>query len=73
MGDPGVDHADAGARPSLPGTAAALVGGLQFGLGGAATPLAGALGGTAVVMGALMLGFIAIGLGAQVWASRRVR
>ena len=55
-----------------PGTAAALVGGLQFGLGGAATPLAGALGGTAVVMGALMLGFIAVGLGAQVWASRRV-
>ena len=54
-----------------PGTAAALAGGLQFGLGGAATPLAGALGGTAVVMGALMLGFIAAGLAVQVWASSR--
>ena len=53
-----------------PGTAAALVGGLQFGLGGAATPLAGALGGTAVAMGGLMLGFIAVGLAVQVWASR---
>jgi len=54
-----------------PGTAAALAGGLQFGLGGAATPLAGALGGTAVVMGALMLGFIAAGLAVQLWASSR--
>ncbi|MBD8141978.1 Bcr/CflA family drug resistance efflux transporter, partial [Frigoribacterium sp. CFBP 13605] len=43
----------------------------QFGLGGAATPLAGALGGTAVVMGALMLGFIAAGLAVQLWASSR--
>ena len=54
-----------------PGTAAALAGGLQFGLGGAATPLAGALGGTAVVMGGLMLGFIAVGLAVQLWASSR--
>jgi DHA1 family bicyclomycin/chloramphenicol resistance-like MFS transporter len=53
-----------------PGTASALVGGLQFGLGGLATPLAGALGGTATAMGALMSGFIAIGLAAQLWASR---
>lgn len=53
-----------------PGTAAALVGGLQFGLGGAATPLAGALGGTAVAMGGLMLGFIAVGLVVQ-WVATR--
>ncbi|KQO62317.1 multidrug effflux MFS transporter [Curtobacterium sp. Leaf261] len=53
-----------------PGTASALVGGLQFGLGGLATPLAGALGGTATAMGALMLGFLAAGLVAQLWASR---
>jgi DHA1 family bicyclomycin/chloramphenicol resistance-like MFS transporter len=55
----------------VPGTAAALAGGLQFGLGGASTPLAGALGGTAVVMGALMLGFLAAGLAVQLWASSR--
>jgi DHA1 family bicyclomycin/chloramphenicol resistance-like MFS transporter len=54
-----------------PGTAAALAGGLQFGLGGAATPLAGALGGTATVMGGLMLGFIAAGLVVQLLASSR--
>jgi len=53
-----------------PGTASALVGGLQFGLGGLATPLAGALGGTATAMGALMCGFIVVGLAAQLWASR---
>jgi DHA1 family bicyclomycin/chloramphenicol resistance-like MFS transporter len=53
-----------------PGTASALVGGLQFGLGGLATPLAGALGGTATAMGALMSGFIVVGLAAQLWASR---
>jgi DHA1 family bicyclomycin/chloramphenicol resistance-like MFS transporter len=46
------------------------MGGLQFGLGGLATPLAGALGGTATAMGALMCGFIAVGLAAQLWASR---
>ncbi|GAB2976501.1 Bcr/CflA family efflux MFS transporter [Frigoribacterium salinisoli] len=55
-----------------PGTAAALVGGLQFGLGGLATPLAGALGGTAVAMGGLMAGFLALGLGVQLWARRHV-
>ena len=48
-----------------PATAAALVGGLQFGLGGLATPLAGALGGTAVAMGGLMAGFLALGLVVQ--------
>jgi DHA1 family bicyclomycin/chloramphenicol resistance-like MFS transporter len=53
-----------------PGTASALVGGLQFGLGGLATPLAGALGGTATAMGALMCGFIVVGLAVQLWASR---
>ncbi|PZE34300.1 MULTISPECIES: multidrug effflux MFS transporter [unclassified Curtobacterium] len=52
-----------------PGTASALAGGLTFGLGGMATPLAGALGGTAIAMGALMTGFIAVGLAAQLWAS----
>ena len=56
-----------------PGTAAALAGGLQFGLGGLATPLAGALGGTAVAMGSLMLGFLAAGLAVQLWASGRAR
>ncbi|KDP92598.1 MULTISPECIES: multidrug effflux MFS transporter [Clavibacter] len=56
-----------------PGTASALVGGLQFGLGGLATPLAGALGGTATAMGALMSGFIVVGLAAQLWASRARR
>ncbi len=48
-----------------PGSAAALQGGLQFGLGGLATPLAGALGGTALVMGGLMVAFVGIGLAVQ--------
>lgn len=38
-----------------PGTAAALQGGLAFGLGSLGTPLAGALGGTPTAMGAVML------------------
>ncbi len=45
-----------------PGTAAALAGGLAFGIGGLGTPLAGLLGGTAVAMGAVML--VGLGLGA---------
>jgi DHA1 family bicyclomycin/chloramphenicol resistance-like MFS transporter len=51
------------------GTPSALVGGPQFGLGGLATPLPGALGGTATAMGALVSGFIVVGLAAQLWAS----
>lgn len=44
---------------TMPGTAAALQGGLAFGVGGLGTPLAGALGGTPLAMGAV----IAVGLG----------
>lgn len=40
---------------AIPGTAAALQGGLSFGLGGLATPLAGVLGGSPVAMGAVMV------------------
>lgn len=43
----------------MPGTAAALQGGLAFGFGGLGTPLAGALGGTPLAMGAVM----AVGIG----------
>jgi MFS transporter, DHA1 family, multidrug resistance protein len=43
----------------MPGTAAALQGGLAFGFGGLGTPLAGALGGTPLAMGAVM----AVGMG----------
>jgi DHA1 family bicyclomycin/chloramphenicol resistance-like MFS transporter len=42
-----------------PGTAAALQGGLSFGLGGLGSPLAGLLGGSPAAMGAVM----AVGLG----------
>ena len=58
---------------ATPGTAAALQGGLAFGIGGLGTPLAGALGGTPVAMGAVM--FAGLGLGAllQVVAPRWVR
>ncbi|WP_375424242.1 multidrug effflux MFS transporter [uncultured Friedmanniella sp.] len=38
-----------------PGTAAALQGGLSFGLGGLGTPLAGLLGGSPTAMGAIMV------------------
>ena len=44
---------------AMPGTAAALQGGLAFGLGGLGTPLAGLLGGTPVAMGVVMV----VGLG----------
>ena len=44
---------------ATPGTAAALSGGLAFGIGGLGTPLAGLLGGTVTAMGAVM----AVGLG----------
>ncbi len=40
---------------TMPGTAAALQGGLAFGLGGLGTPLAGLLGGTPMAMGAVMV------------------
>ncbi|MFZ7087875.1 multidrug effflux MFS transporter [Curtobacterium sp. RRHDQ10] len=56
---------------AVPGTAAALQGGLTFGLGGLGTPLAGVLGGTAVAMGVVMLGFIGLGLASQLWARHR--
>ena len=47
---------------ATPGTAAALSGGLAFGVGGLGTPLAGVLGGTPAAMGAVML--VGLGLGA---------
>ena len=47
---------------ATPGTAAALSGGLAFGIGGLGTPLAGVLGGTPAAMGAVML--VGLGLGA---------
>nr|WP_288467205.1 multidrug effflux MFS transporter [uncultured Curtobacterium sp.] len=56
-----------------PGTAAALQGGLTFGLGGLGTPLAGALGGTALAMGGVMAVLIAAALVGQVVATRRGR
>lgn len=57
---------------ALPGSAAALSGGLAFGVGGLGTPLAGLLGGTATAMGAVML--VGLGLGAllQTVVARRV-
>ncbi|SDR02098.1 MFS transporter, DHA1 family, bicyclomycin/chloramphenicol resistance protein [Curtobacterium sp. UNCCL20] len=54
-----------------PGTAAALQGGLTFGLGGLGTPLAGALGGTAVAMGLVMAVLMAAAVVVQVVATRR--
>ena len=56
-----------------PGTAAALQGGLTFGLGGLGTPLAGALGGTATAMGAVMATLMAAAVVVQVVATRRAR
>jgi DHA1 family bicyclomycin/chloramphenicol resistance-like MFS transporter len=56
-----------------PGTAAALQGGLTFGLGGLGTPLAGALGGTATAMGAVMVTLMAAAVVVQVLATRRGR
>jgi MFS transporter, DHA1 family, multidrug resistance protein len=54
-----------------PGTAAALQGGLSFGLGGLGTPLAGALGGTALAMGGVMAVLMAAAVVVQVVATRR--
>lgn len=47
---------------ATPGSAAALSGGLAFGIGGLGTPLASVLGGTPTAMGAVML--LGLGLGA---------
>ncbi|KTR05305.1 multidrug effflux MFS transporter [Curtobacterium luteum] len=54
-----------------PGTAAALQGGLTFGLGGLGTPLAGALGGTALAMGSVMASLMAAAVVVQLLATRR--
>lgn len=56
-----------------PGTAAALQGGLTFGIGGLGTPLAGALGGTALAMGGVMAALMAAAVVVQVTATRRNR
>ncbi|WP_420367543.1 multidrug effflux MFS transporter [Curtobacterium sp. L1-20] len=56
-----------------PGTAAALQGGLTFGLGGLGTPLAGALGGTATAMGSVMVVLMAAAVVVQLVATRRER
>nr|WP_254699615.1 multidrug effflux MFS transporter [Curtobacterium flaccumfaciens] len=56
-----------------PGTAAALQGGLTFGIGGLGTPLAGALGGTALAMGGVMAALMAAAAVVQVTATRRNR
>ncbi|UXN24786.1 multidrug effflux MFS transporter [Curtobacterium flaccumfaciens] len=56
-----------------PGTAAALQGGLTFGIGGLGTPLAGALGGTALAMGGVMAVLMAAAVVVQVTATRRNR
>jgi DHA1 family bicyclomycin/chloramphenicol resistance-like MFS transporter len=56
------------------GTASALLGAAQFGLGALTAPLVGALGNDAVAMAAMMAGGSAIALfalGAVVWRSRR--
>lgn len=58
---------------ALPGTAAALSGGITFGLGGLGTPLAGWLGGTAVAMGAVMATGIVLAAVVQVTATARSR
>ncbi|HEY0238492.1 MAG TPA: multidrug effflux MFS transporter [Friedmanniella sp.] len=58
-----------------PGSAAALQGGLAFGIGGLGTPLAGLLGGTPTAMGAVMLAGLGLGLLLQTvgprWLGRR--
>lgn len=56
-----------------PGTAAALQGGLTFGIGGLGTPLAGALGGTALAMGGVMAALMAAAVVVQITATRRDR
>ncbi|SEQ85788.1 multidrug effflux MFS transporter [Microlunatus flavus] len=57
---------------AMPGTAAALSGGLAFGVGGLGTPLAGLLGGTAVAMGTVMLLGLGVGALLQTVVARRV-
>lgn len=58
-----------------PGSAAALAGGLAFGVGGLGTPLAGLLGGTPTAMGGIMLAGLGLGLVLQTvgprWLGRR--
>jgi len=54
----------------LPGTAAALQGGLAFGAGGLGTPLAGSLGGTATAMGAVMAVGLLVAAAVQLVATR---
>jgi DHA1 family bicyclomycin/chloramphenicol resistance-like MFS transporter len=61
---------------ATPGTAAALQGGLAFGVGGLGTPLAGLLGGSPTAMGAVMLAGLGLGallqtVGPAVLATRR--
>jgi DHA1 family bicyclomycin/chloramphenicol resistance-like MFS transporter len=59
-----------------PGSAAALAGGLAFGVGGLGTPLAGLLGGSPTAMGAVMLAGLGLGLALQTvgprWLARRL-
>lgn len=47
---------------NAPGSAAALAGGLAFGIGGRGTPPAGLLGGTPTAMGGIMLAGLGLGL-----------
>lgn len=53
-----------------PGSAAALSGGLAFGVGGLGTPLAGLLGGSPTAMGAVMLAGLGLGTLLQTVAPR---
>lgn len=57
---------------AMPGTAAALQGGLAFGLGGLGTPLASALGGSALAMGAVMVAGLGLATVLQSLVSRRL-
>jgi MFS transporter, DHA1 family, multidrug resistance protein len=58
---------------AAPGTAAALQGGLTFGLGGLGTPLAGVLGGTAIAMGGVMAVLMVAAAAVQATATRASR
>ncbi len=55
---------------AYPGSAAALQGGLAFGVGGLGTPLAGLLGGSVTAMGAVMATGLGLGLLLQVVGPR---
>jgi len=57
---------------ATPGTAAALQGGLAFGVGGLGTPLAGVLGGSPTAMGAVMVVGLGMGVICQVVLPRWV-